>query len=116
MIKHLALPIEVPDLSGLTLAELTTLRNGTNNQIKEARSRASKLIGKEPALSALNLSTLRRIDDEETKEAAYEAFHQELLRHPLEFLAYTHTNSLHILDKAIWKEMLARSEKSCLSP
>lgn len=112
-VEHLASPIPIPSLAHLTVAELTSLRSYLASQTKEGRKKANQSIYKVPALKTLWMKTvgLRSDASEEDRDQVYGEFHREILRYPEAFLVYAQANSLYVLDKAIWEEMLRRSKK-----
>lgn len=111
-VEHLTMPVEVPDLTHLTSAELTSLRGFIGSQMRDARKKANQAISKVDSLRPLWVDTVASKPNataEETDEIL-RLFHREVLRHPTAFLSYAYANSLHVLDRAIWGELLRRSK------
>lgn len=114
MTDELSTPIDLPDFTHLSVPELTSLRNHIAMQTKEARKKANVAIAKtgSPTLKSLwmNYVSLRSDTSAEDRRATSKPFYNELLRHPIAFLAYSYVNSLLILDQAIVQDMLRRSK------
>lgn len=110
-VDHLSTPVPLPDLSHLKPAELSALRGFIGSQMKEARKRSIQLLSKTDIRGLwMDTVTSKPNATEDEKADALRHFQREVLRYPEAFLAYAHANSLHVLDKAIWDEMVRRSK------
>lgn len=109
--EHLSTPVPVPDFSHLTMKELTSLRGFIASQMKEARKRSIQVLSKTDVkhLWMETVTSKPGATDEEKLDKLRE-FQREVLRYPEAFLAYAHANSLFVLDRAIWEEMVRRSK------
>lgn len=112
MSEHLTVPVPLPPLDHLSLAELTSLRSFLNSRTKEYRRDANKALQKAGEVRNLWMTTLslRATASEEERQAAFEPFHRELLRHPEAYLAYAQANSMHVMSEHVWAEMVRRSK------
>lgn len=110
-VDHLASPVPIPDLSHLTSVELSALRGYIASQMKEARKKSIQLLSKTDIRGLwMDTVTSKPNATDEEKDAALRNFQREVLRYPEAFMAYAYANSLHVLDKAIWGEMVKRSK------
>lgn len=110
-VDHLASPIPIPDFSHLKTPELSALRGYIASQMKEARKKSVQLLSKTDIRGLwMETVTSKPNATDEEKDAALRNFQREVLRYPEAFLAYAHANSLHVLDRAIWDEMVRRSK------
>lgn len=111
-LNHVALNVHVPDMTGITNAELQAIRSHIQSVNRETRKKSNVLMGKEEGLRPFWLKTLgmgTRSSPEE-KKAAHEAFERELLRHPAAFLSYAMANSLVSIDSIIRDEIMRRTK------
>jgi len=93
------------------MKELSSLRGYISSQMKEARKRSVQVLSKTDIRQLwMETVTSKPGSTDEEKAEVLRKFQQEVLRYPEAFLAYAHANSLHVLDKAIWDEMLKRSK------
>jgi hypothetical protein len=79
--------------------------------MKEARKESIRVLSKTDIRGLwMETVTSKPNATEEEKDETLRQFQREVLRYPEAFLAYAHANSLHVLDKAIWGEMVKRSK------
>jgi hypothetical protein len=110
-VDHLSTPVTVPDLAHLTTVELSALRGFIASQMKEARKKSIVLLSKTDIRGLwMDTVTSKPTATEEEKAEILRQFQSEVLRYPEAFLAYAYANSLHVLDRAIWGEMVRRSK------
>ena len=108
-IPHVICPMTPPELDGLTVAELQTLRNYIHGQSREARKKSVQTISKVPELYKAWLETLRQGMEQAERVRAMSLFHAELARHPDAFVRHMYANSLIKLSEMIREDMLARA-------
>lgn len=108
---HGSLPVQLPDLSHLTIQELSAFRTHIASQSKDARKKATQLLGKLDApVRAMWMATLSTKGSEAERKLLLSDFQRELLRTPKAYVAYCFANSFVVLDEAIRAEQLRRTK------
>jgi hypothetical protein len=106
---HLSLPMKLPCIDQLNLKELHGLHHAFTARRKEARSKANKLLAKNPVLSSLWTKSLSSNLSGEEKSFVFGTLDMALLKHPDIYISYAEANTMTLLSEAIWCEIVRRT-------
>lgn len=107
-IEHVSLPVRLPDLAHLTDDELQALRRKIASMTRDARKKATSVIGRIPSVQKPWMKSLGLKTDDPARQEILSTLELELLRHPDAFLAYAYVNSLFVLDEGLKAEGVRR--------